>query len=100
MHFQLYNIYNIFYYEFYRISGKGSNSMIKILWMHMYTQWTSRVWKFSFRSVPAHRILDPAFVSVRLESIGVSVARVTAKREEIEREQNPASRHFLERITA
>jgi len=41
--------------------------------------------------VPAHRILDPAFVSVRLESIDVSVARVTAKREEIEREQNPAS---------
>jgi len=30
----------------------------------------------------------------------VSVARVTTKREEIEREQNPASRHFLERITA
>lgn len=52
------------------------------------------------KCVPAHRILDPAFVSVRLESIGVSVARVTAKREKIEREQNPASRHFLERITA
>ena len=66
----------------------------------MHTQRTLRAWKFSFRSVPAHRILDLAFVSVRLESIGVSVARVTVKREEIEREQNPASRHFLERITA
>lgn len=30
----------------------------------------------------------------------VSMAPVTAKREKIEIEQNPVSRHFLERITA
>lgn len=61
-------IFIIFIYAFHRVSVKGPSPMIKILWMHMHTQRTSRAWKFSFRGVClAHRILDPAFVSVRLE---------------------------------
>jgi len=39
--------------------------------MNAHAHATSFAWKFSFRSVPAHRILDLAFVSVRVESIGV-----------------------------
>lgn len=55
--------------HFCKKSGKPA-AAIKI-----HVQRNSRAWKFSFQIVVVHRILDPAFVSVRLGSIGVSVAR-------------------------